>query len=185
MPLFIYAAPVTLLGATELTIAALAEGSRFLHSGAGGLFGWAASLHYLPYVIYLGIVPGIIGHTGINALLKYMNPLIITLVLNVEPLVGSVMGYLLGVAPAPGIFTYLGGLLILASTGVVSLASNKREEAARGKKVATAEVEAVFVGRLDDEDEEAGVLISPQHAQQDCRLGKGDNFKTDPEFDNW
>jgi drug/metabolite transporter (DMT)-like permease len=155
MPLFIYAAPVTLLAAIELTIAAiLFEGAKIFTAGGGGVFGWAGSLHFLPFVLYLGLVPGIIGHTGINALLKYMHPLIITLVLNVEPPVGAVMGYLIGVSGAPGWLTYAGGILILLSTCVVSYASNLREEKDRGRAVAAAEVEAVFVGTLDDEEED-------------------------------
>ena len=156
MPLFIYAAPVTLLAALQLTIAAiLFEGSKIFTAGSGGVFGWTASLHFLPFVLYLGFVPGIIGHTGINALLKYMHPLIITLVLNVEPPVGAIMGYFLGVSVAPGWLTYFGGVLILLSTCVVSYASSVREDAQKGRVVgASAEVEAVFVGRLDDEEEE-------------------------------
>jgi drug/metabolite transporter (DMT)-like permease len=155
MPLFIYAAPVTLLAALQLTLASLlVEGSKIFSAGSGGVFGWVASTHFFPFVLYLGIVPGIVGHTGINALLIYMHPLIITLVLNVEPPVGAIMGYFLGVASAPGWLTYAGGVLILISTCAVSYASSVREKKDRGKVVAAAEVEAVFVGRLDDDDEE-------------------------------
>jgi drug/metabolite transporter (DMT)-like permease len=157
MPLFIYAAPVTLLAAFQLTLAAiLVEGSKCFVSGSGGVFGWAGSMHFLPFVLYLGLVPGIIGHTGINALLKYMHPLIITLVLNVEPPVGAVMGYLVGVSNAPGWLTYAGGVLVLLSTCVVSYGSSLRDEKERGRVVAAAaaaEVEAVFVGRLDETEE--------------------------------
>lgn len=158
MPLFIYAAPVTLLAACQLTLAAIiVEGSNFFTVGSGGVFGWMGSMHFLPFVLYLGFVPGIIGHTGINALLKYMHPLIIALVLNIEPPVGAVMGYLVGVSDAPGWLTYAGGVLILFSTCVVSYASSVREENETGKVVApaaaAAEVEAAFVGRLDGAEE--------------------------------
>ena len=42
------------------------------------------------------------GHTGFNYLVKYVHPLIISLVLTLEPLVGSMLGWARGVAPLPG-----------------------------------------------------------------------------------
>ena len=70
---------------------------------------------------------------------------------------GSLFGYFLGVAAAPHFLTYLGGSLILVSTAVVCLASNKREEMERGRTVAVAEMEAVFMGRLDDGNNESAL----------------------------
>lgn len=56
---------VTGLAATELTLGALVlEGAKLGAPGKTGVFGWAADLHYLPYVLYLAAVPGIVGHTG-------------------------------------------------------------------------------------------------------------------------
>ena len=45
---------------------------------------------------YLGVVPGIVGHTGLNTVLKYLSPLVITLSCTTEPLIGACMG-----APTP------------------------------------------------------------------------------------
>ena len=42
------------------------------------------------------------GHTGFNYLVKYVHPLIISLVLTLEPLVGSMLGWARSVAPLPG-----------------------------------------------------------------------------------
>jgi len=64
MPLFVYAAPVTFLAAGCLTLAGLAEGSKPFAAGKEGMVGWIASTHFLPLILYLGIVPGIIGHTS-------------------------------------------------------------------------------------------------------------------------
>lgn len=62
-------AAVTALAAVELTTAGAAlEGARFTAAGAHGVFGWAASPHYLPLVLYLAgpgrAGPGIVGPTG-------------------------------------------------------------------------------------------------------------------------
>ena len=56
---------MTGLAAVLLTLSALLfEGARLLAAGRHGVLGWAADLHYLPYVLYLAVVPGIVGHTG-------------------------------------------------------------------------------------------------------------------------
>lgn len=68
---------------------------------------------------------------GFNTLLRHLDPLIISLACNLEPLIGSLLGYAAGVVPPPGAWTYLGGALIMLSTAVVSLASHRREQRQR------------------------------------------------------
>lgn len=56
---------VTGLAALLLTLTALLfEGASLVAAGRHGVLGWAADLHYLPFVAYLAVVPGIVGHTG-------------------------------------------------------------------------------------------------------------------------
>ena len=85
----------------------------------------------MPTVIYLAVVPGILGHAGINMLLKYLHPLLLTLSMTVEPLVGTVIGWMCGMAQPPGLFTWIGGCILLASTVLVVVAGHKRQEAER------------------------------------------------------
>lgn len=47
-----------------------------LPAGTHGVFGWVASSAYAPWVVYLALGPGLVGHTGFNALLKYLTPLV-------------------------------------------------------------------------------------------------------------
>lgn len=148
MPLFIYASAVTFLAAVELAGASMvAEGSFFFGKESMlSTFGWLTDLRYFLRIVYLGIVPGLIGHTGINLLLKYLNPLVITLTLNLEPLLGSVLGYLMMVSPPPGIVTYVGGFIILLSTGIVSVATQHREDREmHNKEIAATDVVNVAV----------------------------------------
>lgn len=42
----------------------LFDSASLVAAGGRGLMGWTADFHYLPYVAYLGIVPGVVGHTG-------------------------------------------------------------------------------------------------------------------------
>lgn len=100
-------------------------------AGRHGVLGWAASAHYAPLTGYLAVGPGIVGHTGLNTLLKHLDPLIISLACNLEPLIGSLLGYAAGVVPRPGPWTWAGGGLLMVSTAVVSLASHRREQRER------------------------------------------------------
>lgn len=96
--------------------------------GSDGIAGWLESPH-MPTVVYLAVVPGILGHTGINTLLKYLHPLLLTLSLTLEPLVGSVIGWACGLAHAPGMYTWIGGAILMASTVLVVVAGHRREQA--------------------------------------------------------
>jgi drug/metabolite transporter (DMT)-like permease len=127
MPLCCYAAPVTAVGAALLTAAAAAAGARPGAAGAAGLFGWAASRRHGGLVLYLALGPGIVGHTGINAVLLHLDPLVVALAMNAEPLLGSAIGAALGVAAPPGVATLLGGALVLAAAAWVAVAGAARE----------------------------------------------------------
>lgn len=75
------------------------------------------------------MVPGVMGHTNFNMLLSYLPPLVITLALNMEPALGSLAGWVVGVAGVPGPWTLLGGAAMLVATFVVSVAAARREAA--------------------------------------------------------
>jgi drug/metabolite transporter (DMT)-like permease len=94
--------------------------------GKEGVAGWAES-RYLGGVIYLAVVPGILGHTSFNALLKYIDPLVIALSLTLEPVFGSIIGWALGFANPPSWLTYFGGLVLLTATLLVTFASHRRQ----------------------------------------------------------
>lgn len=65
-----YAAPVTTLAALLLSAASLfgeAQG-RFIGEDRHGVIGWVASAQYAPFIIWLGVVSGIVRLTGLTAL---------------------------------------------------------------------------------------------------------------------
>jgi hypothetical protein len=151
-PIFVYAAPVTGWAALLLSVCGfLFEGRALIGADRHGIFAWVASARYAPWVIYLAIGPGIIGHTGLNTVLKYMSSLTVALAVQLEPMIGPCIGYALGVMAPPGVYTYAGGAVVLLATVWVSIASAKREAAEEREKqgyqaVATAE------GRTGGED---------------------------------
>ncbi len=126
MPLFIYAFPVTFLAAILLAASSIIFEDSSINNTTSSLaiFGWL-TMSWLPYVFYLAIGPGIVGHTGINAVLKWFSPLLISVCLVMEPLIGSIIGYLLGTTSIPGIWTWMGGLLLIFGTLMVTTAQHQ------------------------------------------------------------
>ncbi len=122
MPLFVYAFPVTLIAAVMLALSAVwLEGAAWgTIPAASAVLGWS-SLVWLPYIAYLALGPGMVGHTGINAVLRWFPPLVISIAVVLEPLIGSLLGWILGTTSVPGIWTWLGGPLLIAGVLLVSL----------------------------------------------------------------
>lgn len=83
---------------------------------------------YLWYAFYLGAGPGIAGHTLLNYLVKFVSPLTISTAMLSEPLFGSCMGYLAGIQPIPGIYTWLGGLVLIFGLFAILYGESQKEE---------------------------------------------------------
>lgn len=143
LPIFLYATPVTGFAALLLSMAAFSfeQGQWFGSGGEAaqrrhqGVFGWLMDKSYLPKILYLAAVPGIIGHTGFNAVLKWMPPLLVTLALTAEPVIGTFMGWAVHLVHVPGVWTYSGGAVLLLSTAIVVIAGDRREQAAAAAHV--------------------------------------------------
>ncbi|GMF56846.1 unnamed protein product [Phytophthora fragariaefolia] len=87
-----------------------------------GLFGWldpsrAASEAYIVLVCTL------VGTLGYIAVMKYFAPIVVSVVMLVEPVLAAFMGVAVGVDVFPGLLTIIGSLLIIGGTALV-IASN-------------------------------------------------------------
>ncbi len=122
VPLFVYAFPVTLVAALLLGMSSVVlEGASFTElPSKTSLLGWS-DLVWLPAVAYLAIGPGLVGHTGINSVLKWLPPIVISVAVLFEPLIGSLLGWYLGTADVPGVYTWLGGPFLIAGVILVTL----------------------------------------------------------------
>ncbi len=122
MPLFVYAFPVTLIASVMLALSSvIMEGSSWsVTPDASAVLGWGA-LVWLPYIAYLALGPGLVGHTGINAVLRWLPPIVISVAVVMEPLIGSLIGWGMGTTSVPGMWTWLGGPLLIAGVLLVSL----------------------------------------------------------------
>jgi drug/metabolite transporter (DMT)-like permease len=135
MPIFIYALPVTATSAVLVSLTALAvERPSFVGVGKHGIMGYFASHHWV-WVVYLAVVPGLVGHTGFNTLLRFFSPLVISMALPMEPIVGSMIGYDLGLTKAPGVLTWVGGAIVVSALMYNTYCESARS-ATRKKKAA-------------------------------------------------
>lgn len=161
LPLFLYASPVTNFGALLVSAAALmCHEASFAGSGNDGLFGWTTEKSYLYKIVYLAFVPGLIGHTGLNALLKWMPALLVTLALTSTPLIGTFIGWFVGIAQLPGPWTYCGGAILLMSTVSVIIAGDRREKAAAAAPLEVRTVKSPNFKVMSEAEDGQGVSAS-------------------------
>ena len=120
MPLFVYILPVTIIAAVFLALMSLMlEGSTFsLTESDVSVFGWL-SRDWIFYVLYLAVFPGIVGHAGISAVLRWFPPIIVSVAYLFEPLIGSFIGWLLGTTGIPSIWTWVGATVLMVGTVLV------------------------------------------------------------------
>ena len=131
MPLWIYTFPV--IGVAYLT----SLGLLFLlgeQPSVMGIFGFL-QLPFLPFALYLGARPGMSGHVILNYLVKYLPPLMIATAMLSEPLVGSLLGYILGMQGVPMLCTWIGGSVLLI--GLYLIVLGKQEKPSSEEQVST------------------------------------------------
>ena len=115
MPLFIYAFPVTLLGGLLLLPASMLLEADYSQYGAFGYIGHET----LVWFVLLAFIAGILGHTGLNYCLKYVSPLLISISVTLEPVLGSIIGWMFFSTGVPGMWTWIGGPILML--GIISI----------------------------------------------------------------
>ena len=120
MPVFIYALPVTLIAALILIPASIIADENT------AALGWIES-ELLGWFILLAFLAGILGHTGLNACLRWLSPLTISVAVTMEPMIGSFVGWFFFDSPIPGLWTWLGGPLLIIGVILVILGGNLAE----------------------------------------------------------
>ncbi len=123
MPLFVYALPVTATAALVLGVVSLAieHETSCVGLGPASLFGFLGSWDRFGLVFGAAAVSGIAGHTFANLALKHLSPLLISVAVLWEPLVGSVIGWLVNVQGPPDVSAIAATPLLLIGALVVTL----------------------------------------------------------------
>lgn len=109
MPIFLYAFPVTLIAGMLLIPASYFLEPQFQDYG---MFGWT-EIQFLPWFFLLASIAGFLGHTGLNTCLRYVSPLIVSVAVTLEPVLGTMIGWLFFDTGTPDAATMLGGLILL------------------------------------------------------------------------
>ena len=127
MPLFLYAFPVTAIAAIFLTVHAVFAENATLDSAIvdTSVLGWTDA-SWILLVAYLALGPGLAGHTGINASLRWLPPLVISVSVVMEPLLGGLLGWFLGVQDIPNMWTWVGGPFMIVGMTLAILGTNHR-----------------------------------------------------------
>ena len=124
MSLWLYVFPVTFVAGVAAAAASLAVERAASPDGLGAasLFGWLGSPDRFGITLCAAAGSGMLGHTGANAALGAgVNPLVISVVLLFEPVVGSVMGAAAGVQGWPGAASFGAGLLLMVGAAAVTM----------------------------------------------------------------
>ena len=106
MPVFVYAVPVTLIGGILLIPFSILMGEKT------AALGWIES-DLLSWFILLAFLAGIVGHTGLNACLRWMPPLTISFAVTLEPIIGAFIGWFFFSEGIPGRWTWIGGSILI------------------------------------------------------------------------
>ena len=115
MPVWMYAFPV--VGAATLTCVLFSMldptcPATISGTNVNSVFGFL-NHNFFWMTLYLGAGPGVCGHTLMSGLLKYLSPLTVSTAMILDPLIGSVLGYFLGMQSMPGRWTWLGGAVLV------------------------------------------------------------------------
>ena len=121
MPIFLYAFPVTLIAAVLLVPASWALEPDF---ATFGVFGWTDPA-FFGWFLLLACLAGLLGHTGLNTCLRYISPLVVSVAVTLEPVLGSLIGWLFFDAGIPGQWTWVGGAVLMGGLLTVVVAGEQ------------------------------------------------------------
>ena len=126
IPLFIYAFPVTAVSAIILTLLSASFESVDSSIDPHPL-GWFGTEYFLT-VTALAFGAGLLGHTGLNGALRWLPPIIISVGLLFEPILGSLIGLVVLGTIEVGFWTILGGIMMIGGAIILTFWLESRTE---------------------------------------------------------
>lgn len=89
-------------------------------------FGYSPNVY--GYILLMAILPQLIGHTSLNWSIRWISPTVITLIILLEPVLASLLGYAL-FQEVPTIQVLIGSIILLAGVAIASKAEkHSRDE---------------------------------------------------------
>ncbi|OQR95199.1 Drug/Metabolite Transporter (DMT) Superfamily [Thraustotheca clavata] len=87
---------------------------------AHGLFGWANfEWDRLGLEVYLVAICDFVGGMGYIRVMAYFDPVFVSIVMLMEPILATILGIPVWVASMPGLTTCIGNLIVITGTGIV------------------------------------------------------------------
>lgn len=128
VPLYIYMLPVTFVnGICNLILSFIVEDTSFSADTVDTHpFGWL-SAQWIGAGIYLGLVTVVLGMILYIALLKFLPSLVISVAMLSEPVIGTILGIILGVSSIPDPYTIIGSAVLIGGTVIVTVAASKKQ----------------------------------------------------------
>eukprot|EP01100_Stratorugosa_tubuloviscum_P007387 TRINITY_DN3087_c0_g1_i1.p1 TRINITY_DN3087_c0_g1~~TRINITY_DN3087_c0_g1_i1.p1 ORF type:complete len:244 (+),score=60.43 TRINITY_DN3087_c0_g1_i1:503-1234(+) len=128
MPVFFFSYPVNLVSCFVLYfLSYIKEDTQILSTNSLGFFGFI-EIPAFWYILFLAFVPGFLGHIVISHIIKHIDAFVISIFVTLEPIIGTLIAWILGYSMIPSIWTILGGLLTFVSTIWVTYSSEKRRQ---------------------------------------------------------
>ncbi|CAH0483074.1 unnamed protein product [Peronospora belbahrii] len=94
-----------------------------------GIFGWLTpSMNRLVVVLYLVFICDCIGTMGYIGVMKYFDPIVVSVVCLMEPIVATAQGIVMGVDAMPGLLTFVGAALVIGGTALVLCSQSCKTE---------------------------------------------------------
>jgi hypothetical protein len=104
---------------------------------------------WLLVMTIFGFVVGVVCVGGFNYAMQHIHPLVFSCVLLVDPAVTGVLAWLIGVEGIPDIFTMVGGTIVVAGVGLVTVG-----EASAAHQSSSSSTTSFEMIKLSDEDDD-------------------------------
>ncbi|RLN55193.1 hypothetical protein BBP00_00008613 [Phytophthora kernoviae] len=124
---------IALTGAAAITLLlymlATGENLSLSTNPYDGVFGWVTpSIGRLFVVCYLVVICDGIGTMGYIGVMKYFDPIVVSVVCLMEPIVATAQGIAMGVDAMPGPYTFIGASLVIGGTCLVLYSQSRKTE---------------------------------------------------------
>lgn len=124
MPLFSWLCPLHIAAAVSTTVmGVIAEPDTVAEYG---VFAWMYNKDVLAYALGAAWFAGMMGHGIANYVMKTLSPLIVAVAMLGQPLVGSCIGYAIGIQGVPSTLTFVAAPMIIAGAFLTTVGNRER-----------------------------------------------------------
>jgi len=113
LPLFTFSAAAAVVAGMLVALCAVVFEGATLGVSLHGLLGWLLPEYFYPVLVFSFVV-GFLAILGFNHAIKYVPPLVFSVIILMEPVLTGIFSFEIGLEALPSLWTGLGGGVILA-----------------------------------------------------------------------